>query len=236
MSAVAFAEPVVYADANTRVAYLRRVATLTMVGLFVAAVTGTLSAFAVAAIPLLQGQLAQLAVIFGSFGVAHYAARGMVFGNSKLPGFLLASTFQGIAMGYLLLTAVLVSAATSGSPFLLISEALMLTALSAAGMVAYLWSGPRDFSMIGAGLSMLTLPMLALMVISFVFPIGGIAGIALAGVFVVVSTLALLYQLNVVIHQLRTDMHVEGAYLVTMGLLVLFWNLLTLLMSLSGRD
>ncbi len=30
-------------------------------------------------------------------------------------------------------------------------------------------------------------------------------------------------------------MHVEGAFTVTMGLLVLFWNLLTLLMKLQRR-
>ena len=58
----------------------------------------------------------------------------------------------------------------------------------------------------------------------------------LSAVFVVVSAAGLLYQVNQVIHRLRTDMHIEGAYLITMGVLVLFWNLLSLLMRLNGRD
>ena len=78
--------------------------------------------------------------------------------------------------------------------------------------------------------------MMVLMVLSFVFPIGGTLGLLLTGVFVVVSAAGLLYQINAVMHQLRTDQHVEGSYMITMGVLILFWNLLSLLIQLTNND
>ena len=54
--------------------------------------------------------------------------------------------------------------------------------------------------------------------------------------FVAFSGAGLLYELNMVMHKMRTDMDVEGAFMITMGLLVLFWNVLVLLMRLQGRD
>ncbi len=144
--------------------------------------------------------------------------------------------FQGIAMGFLLLSAVLVSQMAGLGVFALIGQALALTALTAVGMTMYVWSGPKDFSMIGGLLSALSLPMLALMALSFVFPIGGTFGLILCVGFVAVSAAGLLYQINQVMHQMRSDMYVEGAYMVTLGILILFWNLLTLLMSLTSRD
>ena len=48
--------------------------------------------------------------------------------------------------------------------------------LTVVGMVAYLLTGPKNLSLIGGAMAALSLPMLALMVISFVFPIGGVFG------------------------------------------------------------
>ena len=91
--------------------------------------------------------------------------------------------------------------------------------------------------MLGAGLSALGIPMLILMVASFAFPgfFGGTLGLVLTGLFVVISAGSLLYQINQVVHKLRTDQHVEGAYMITLSVLVLFWNLLSLLMRLNRR-
>lgn len=236
--AVAVAKPLERADASTRVDYLKRVGMLTAGGLLLSAVAGILSAGAVAFIPFLQSQVASLIVILGSYAIAHYGARAMVFNGSastRWLGFGVGAVFQGIAMGYLLLAAVMMGSQLFGQPFLLIFEAMGLTALTAFGMVAYLWSNPREFRWLRAGLSMLFLPMLVLMGISFAFPIGGPWGIALSALFVLVSAGGLLYQVNQVLHRLRSDMHVEGAYMITMGILILFWNLLVLIMRLQRR-
>ena len=36
-------------------------------------------------------------------------------------------------------------------------------------------------------------------------------------------------------HKLNTQQHIEGAYMITMGILILFWNILSLLMRLNRR-
>lgn len=236
--AIATAQPLASAPVSARIEYLQRVAALTVGGLGLSALTGILSALVIAMVPALQGRFMSLAIILGSYGIAQYVAPRFVFSgtSSKWTGFVLGATFQGIAMGYLLLAAVVLSQTALGNPLLLVGQALGLTALTSLGMVAYLWTSPRELSMVRAGLSMMFLPMLLLMGISFVFPIGGPIGIAISALFVVISAAGLLYQTNQVLHQLRSDMHVEGAYLITMGVLVLFWNLLSLLMRLTSRD
>jgi len=56
-----------------------------------------------------------------------------------------------------------------------------------------------------------------------------------SGIFVLVSAAGLLYQLNVVMHEFTEDMPVEGAYTLTIGILVLFWNVLSFLSRLTRR-
>lgn len=234
MSRAFAARPLARASVEDRVDYLKSVGAITFGGLLVSAISGIASAIFIA--PFLSGRFMSMAVILGSFGVAQYVAPKLVFGEQKWAGFLLGSVFQGIAMGYLLLMAVIVSMGATGSAFLLIGQALGLTTLTMVGILAYLWSGPQELSLVKAGLSAMFIPMVILMGVSFVFPIGGVIGIGISALFVVVSAAGLLYQTNIVLHQLDTSQKVEGAYLITMGVLVLFWNLLTLLMSLSGRD
>lgn len=96
-------------------------------------------------------------------------------------------------------------------------------------MLVYVWFRKSEFSRIGAGLSVFGIPMLCLMALTFVMPIGGTLGIVIAAAFVVFSAGALLYRLNHVVHNMDAGMHIEGAYELTMAILVLFWNLLVLL-------
>lgn len=233
--------PLAQVEAADRVTYLKRVLLLTAGGLTVSGATGVITAGIIyvlgsVAPQVVFNQFVQLAVILGSFGVAQYLAPRLVFGDgsSKWLGFGLAVVFQGVAMGYLLLMAILM---TLGAVPWLLPLAIGLTATTGVGMAAYVWTSPREFSFLGAALSALGLPMLILMGVSFAFPalFGGTLGLVLSAVFVVISAAGLLYQVNQVVHQLRTDMHVEGAYMITMGLLVLFWNILVLLMRLTRR-
>jgi len=235
------ARPLTNADSNERVEYLKKVLLWTTGGLVLSAFTGLVTAaflYVAASIGLnfLFNQIVMLAVIFGSYGIAHYLAPRFVFGGQKVLGFGMGAVFQGIAMGYLLLTAISMGM-SDGSPFGLVGMALILTGMTGFGMTAYVWTGPKNFSMLGAGLSALFLPMLILMGVGIVFPglFGGPLGVVLSAVFVVVSAGGLLYQINNVMHRLSTNQHIEGAYLITMGLLILYWNILTLLMRLNRR-
>ncbi|MCO4747754.1 MAG: hypothetical protein KC912_23365, partial [Proteobacteria bacterium] len=231
------ATPLTLANADARNAYLLRVTALTGAGLVLSALSGTSTALLIAAFPaIVASRAAQLVLILGSMAIANYAARPLAFSQSMpaaVSGFLLGSVFQGVAMGYLLLIAYVMGVGAAGNGLFFIGQAFGMVALTTVGMVLYLSTGPREFSMIRAGLSMLFLPMLLLMGVSFVFPIGGTIGLLMSLAFVGVSAAGLLVQVNDVMHRFRTDMVIAGSYTIMMGMLILFWNLLSLLLRLN---
>lgn len=236
-----FAPPAAKAPVTDRQAFLRKVGGLTFVGLVVSFAVSLATAFGLVAIaeavPLVFNRWVQMGVIFGSFAVVQMPARQMAHseGATKYLGFALGTTFQGIAMSYLMLAAVSLGAAMFANPFVFILQAMGITMLIAVGMLAWLLTGPKNLSMVQGALAMLSLPMLVLMVVSFVFPITGPIGTALTALFVLVSAGGVLYQLNQVMHTYPTSQPVPAAYGVTIGLLVLYWNVLSLLMRMN-RD
>ena len=235
-----FAAPAASAAASERSAFLRKVGGYTFVGLSFSMIVGAVAAFGLAmllpSMPILGNRWVQMGVIFGSFYMTQSVANGMVHEYStKWIGFFLGTFFQGIAMSYLLLAAVMMSASVVGNPFALVGQAFGLTGLITVGMFAYLLTGPKELSLVKAGLSMLSIPMLILMVISFVFPIGGPIGMVFTGLFVLVSAGGVLYQLNNVMYRYPTNAAVPASYSITIGLLVLYWNLLSLLMRMNRR-
>jgi len=221
-----------------RSAYLRRVAGLTFVGLLLVAVAGIGSMlFLGTHLNLLRGWTATV-IILGCWAVTNFVAQPMVFGTgSKTLGFVLGTVTQGLALGFLLLVAVLLSQQRFGNPFTFIGMAVALTTVAGIGISVYAASEKREFSMLRAGLAALSLPMLGLMAISFAFPqwFGGGFGIVLSAIFVVVSAAGLTYQMNRVVHHFTTGMAVEGAFVIAIGVTVLFWNILSLLMRLNRR-
>jgi FtsH-binding integral membrane protein len=229
--------PVARASEADRISFLRRTLAWTAGGVGIASFTGLATAVGLAFMPGLLSGYAPMLLILGMWAVTNFVARPMVFGGAKIPGFILGTAAQGVAMGFLLLVAFIVSGTALGNPLALIGLAMGMTFFTGLGMTAYVYTVRRDFSLIGAGLSALFIPMLILMAVSFAFPawFGGTLGVVLAGVFVLISAAGLLYQLNEVIHAFRTDMHIEGAYTIAIGILVLFWNILSLLMRLTRR-
>jgi len=233
-----YAIPVAEAGVDERVAFLRKVGLWTSLGLLVAGVTSVLSAGAVVVVPALQNQWVSIAIMLGSIFAAQYVGRSLVSradAQSQTLGFFLGTALEGVAMGYLILTATILSIQVYANPIMFIAQALGLVGLTILGMIAYLMTGPRQLNWIGAGLATLGIPMLILMVVSFVFPIGGTIGLLISVAFVVLSAGGLLYNLNLVIHQMSTNMVIPGAYHITLGILTLFWNVLVLLMRLQDR-
>ena len=228
--------PVADSAVDARVAFLRKVGGMTFLGLVFAGITSMVSMAAVLNVTALQNQWVSLAVMLGAIFGSRFIGDSLVNNRStELLGFAVGTGLQGIAMGYLMLTAVMLSIELYSNPVVVLGQALGLVGLTVVGMVAYLLTGPKNLSMIGGAMAALSLPMLALMVISFVFPIGGPFGILLSLLFVGLSAGGLLFNLNQVMHRMSTDMVVPAAYHVTLGMLVLFWNVLTLLMRLQDR-
>jgi FtsH-binding integral membrane protein len=226
--------PIAEAAPEVRAAYLRRVLGTTELGLTLAAVVGVISAMFIATQPWLFRGFAPMAIILGCWAITNFVARPMVFGTSKWPGFFLGTVTQGAAMGFILLVGVLISQQSYGNPFRLIATALGITVCTGIGLAIYASGARHEFSLLRAGLSAAFIPMLILMAVTFAFPnlIGGTAGLIVGGIFVLISAAGLLYQLNLVLHEFTEDMPIEGAYLMTIGVLVLFWNVLSFLSRL----
>lgn len=233
-----YAVPVSEAPVDARSAFLRKVGVMTFGGLLVAGIASLVSMSAVLLVPPLQNTWVMLGVMLGGIFGSRYVGDSLVYSQdatTRAAGFVLGTGLQGVAMGYLILAAVTFSMELYANPLIFIGQALGLVGLTVTGMIAYLLTGPKNLSMIGGALAALSLPMLVLMVASFVFPIGGVAGILISLLFVGMSAGGLLYNLNQVMHRMSTDMVVPAAYHVTLGMLILFWNVLSLLMRLNRR-
>ena len=234
-----YAVPVAEATVEARVAFLRHVALLTFLGLSVSGVTSLISAGMAMLIPALSRPMVSGGIMLASVVGAQLIGR-LTYSESRptaMAGFLAGTVLQGVAMGYLILTAIVTSAVAFGNPFIIIAEAATLVGLTVLGMVVYLLTGPKRLSMVGAFLSSVSLPMFALMIMSLVLPslFGGVFGLVINGVFVLVSAGGLLYALNSVMHTMSASLPIPAAYRVTMGILQLFWNVLMLLMRLQRR-
>ncbi len=226
--------PAIDAPAEDRSAFLRRTAAWTFGGLALTSVVAAVSTFAIAPAVLQLHWLVALAVIYGSFFFAQTVARGMVYGNAKLAGFVLGGAAQGIALGFLLFVA-LATTGTFAQGLEIIGYALAMTVLASLAMLVFVTMERRDFSLLRAGLVMLGIPMLVLMGLQVVFPIGGTFGVVISAVFVVVAAGSMLWKLNHVVHEMATTMAAEAGYELTLGVVVLFWNLLSLLLRLRRR-
>lgn len=228
---------VAVAPSDARRAYLRRTLSVAALGLFIASAVGIASMLFLATHPALLTGWAPMLLILGCWALTNFVAQPMVFGANKWGGFLLGTSAQGVALGFLLLMAVLVSKQDFGNPLTLIGMAMVLTVVAGIGLTSYVWTERREFSLLRAGLAASFLPMLLLMGVTFAFPnlLGGTAGIVVAAVFVLISAGALLYRLNKVVHDFTTEMHIEGGYIIAIGVIVLFWNILSLLMRMRRR-
>ena len=213
--------------------YLRQVSLWTLGGLTLTALVSLLSALWIVPAVYHGGKWAVIAVVYGSFLLSQTVVRKMVYGDNKILGFVLGTALQGIALGFLLM--ITLSFGDVGNGLALIGNCLVIVLLTGAAMTMYVTLSKHSFSLIGAGISMVTLPLLGLMALQLIFPIGGTLGIVIASVFTIISAATLLYQLNAVINKMHPSMAVQGAYELTLSLVVFFWNLLSLFNRLRRR-
>ena len=225
---------VLHASPADRSQFLTGVAGWLVGGLTLTAIVNIASVLFVVPAVMGLGQWGILAVIYGSMFLSQSVAKNMVYGESKLPGFVLGTVAQGISFGFILF-ATLFGVGDIADGLLLVGQCMGMVVLSGAAMLVYVFTEKREFSLLRSGLSMMGIPMLVLMAISFIWPIGGIAGIALSAVFVAVSAGSLLYKLNHVVHTMDTSQTMEAGYELTLSIVVLLWNLLALFSRLRRR-
>ena len=229
MSVAHVSAPALSGPSEERLAFLRKVGLYTFGGLTLTAVIATISTFTVAP-ALLQFRYGSMLGVLGAFLFSHILCRRMVYGSMKLPGFALGMVGEGFSFGFLLFITIFgFGELAVGEGIAVLVKAMAITAASGAGLLAYVWFNKSDLSLVKAGLSVIGIPMLVLMVLQLFFPMGGVFGLVICVGFVFFSGAALLYKLNVVVHEMDESMHVEAAFEITMALLVLLWNVISLL-------
>jgi FtsH-binding integral membrane protein len=236
------------APAAERVEFLRGVLTLTSVGLLLTAVSGFIAAnvmgpyffetavYGGQSTMVFHHQWIYLLVVLGAMIGAQALGPKLAVGNIPELGLIVGSTLMGVCLGPILYLGYMVAGPAGGGGMTLIGEALGLTSLTAIGMTGYVWTKPRDFSLLGAAMSAIALPMFALMMLSFFIPFGNTFGLILVGGFVLFSAATLLFNLNSIIHTMGTDRKHLAAVTLTLAIGVLFYNILMLLIRLQGRD
>ena len=227
-----YGQVVAQAAVEDRSEFLRSVAVRTLGGLAWTAVVAFFSTLFVAPFVFQGGTLAVIAVVYGGIFGAQLLGRKLVYGNSKAAGFFVGTTLQGIALGFLLLVALV---STGGRGPELIGYSLLMVVLSVAAMLVYVTTERREFSMLRAGLAMLTIPMLIVMGLQFVLPMDGTIGLVISGLFLAVSVGALLYRLNAIVHEFPVTAVTEASFELTIGIVIFFWNLLSFVMRMGRR-
>ncbi|TVQ89996.1 MAG: hypothetical protein EA397_13635 [Deltaproteobacteria bacterium] len=233
-----FAVPVAEAPDAERTAFLRQVAFKTAGSLGIVGVSAMASSIGLLGMLMAGISLpwfVQIAVMLGGLYGAQWLGYRMIASpdaSTRTAGVVIGSGMLGVSLSFVLVMAALVGASVYDDPLgplFLPFQALGLVALTVTGMVIYLLAAPRKLNMLAALMSVLTLPMLALMALMVVFPVGGFVGILISLVFVAVSAGGLLVSLNRVIRELSADQSTRAAFELTVGIVVLFWNILALL-------
>lgn len=234
MSSNVFFTPALEAQPELRSAFLLRVGAWTLGGLLITAISSVICLLFVVPMVFKLGTIGVLVAVYGSMFFSQTVGRSMVFGQTKVLGFLLGTSSQGLAFSFLL-AVTLFGLGNVSDGLLLIGQCLLMVLLTSGAMFAYVSMARREFSLLGAGLSMMFIPMLVLMGISLIWPIGGTLGIVVSGLFVVVSAGSLLYKLNQVVHRFDASMSLEAGYELSLSLVVLLWNLIVLFSRLRRR-
>lgn len=143
--------PAIEAPPALRAAFLTKVAGWTVAGLAITAVFSVLSMLFVVPAVLGLGSLGILAVLYGTMFISQSVARNMVYGETKLPGFFLGTSVQGISFGFIL-AATLFGFGDIAEGAALVAECLLMVVLTSAGMFIYVSMARREFSLLGTGL------------------------------------------------------------------------------------
>lgn len=115
-----------------------------------------------------------------------------------------------------------------------IGKAGVITALMVAGITAVAFMTKKDFSFLrgalGIGMFVALGTIIAGSILGFSF------GIWLAAALVVLASASILYTTSNIIHHYRTEQHVAASLALFSGVAMLFYHVLMILISLSGRD
>lgn len=184
---------------------------------------------------LTGGRGVWLAVLAG-FTLITWMARGMAAGASRVMQYLGLSIYvaaQAILFVPLVVLAMLVSKANGVNPAVMLTNAGILTAILFLALSFVVLTTRRDFSFLGAFISVGGMVALGLIVCGALF--GFDLGLAFSGGMIVLASAAILYDTSKIMHSYPTDHYVAAALELFASVVLLLWYILRLLIRLQRR-
>ncbi len=115
-----------------------------------------------------------------------------------------------------------------------ITQAAWITALLVAGLTAVVFTTKKDFSFLRGVLVIGFFVALGLIVASIL--IGFNLGLIFSGAMIVLASISILYTTSNILHHYRPDQHVAASLGLFASVALLFWYVLQILLSFTGRD
>ena len=229
---------VAHADENTRATFIRRT---------YAHLAGAILAFiaieaALMSIPGIEetvfGILAisqySWLVVLGAFMFVSWIANKWAHGSTSLGMQYAGLALYVVAEAIIFLPLLLIAANFVSDPNL-IAKAAIITLGMFAGLTVVAFTTKKDFSFLGGILKVGFFVAIGLIVASFFFQ-GFNLGLWFSGAMVLLASGSILYSTSNIIHHYQTTQYVAASLGLFASVALLFWYVLQILISLSGRD
>ena len=115
-----------------------------------------------------------------------------------------------------------------------LANATIITLGTFSGLTAIVFLSGKDFSFLGGMLKVAGLVAIGFIVCSLLF--GFSLGLVFSCAMALFAAGSVLYTTSNVLHHYRSGMHVAAALALFAGVALMFWYILQILMSLTGRD
>ncbi|MFP6673086.1 MAG: Bax inhibitor-1 family protein, partial [Pirellulaceae bacterium] len=116
-----------------------------------------------------------------------------------------------------------------------IRTAAIITGIVFGGLTFYALTTKKDFSGLGRYLALAGLAAIAFIVCNIFFQLSGM-GTIFASLMVLLAAGSILYETSNIVHHYHPNQHVAAALGLFASVALMFYYILYLLMSLSGRD
>ena len=170
-------------------------------------------------------------LILGAFMGLSWLARGLASGGAASSKQYIGLTIMVIGEAIIFVPLIYIAAFYS-SPELL-PTAGILTLLLFVGLTAVVFTTRKDFSFLGSILTIGMFIALGLIGCSIVF--GFSLGLVFSAAMILFASGAILYDTSKVLHHYRSDQYVGAALELFASVALLFWYILSLLMSFGRR-
>ncbi|MFH0944827.1 MAG: Bax inhibitor-1 family protein [Planctomycetota bacterium] len=231
------ADAIAFAPSEARAEFIRKTYTqlLLAIAAFILLATALVnSPFAEGLIAKMMGGRFSWLIVLGLFMfVSHIANKWALSATSpgkQYLGLYLFVVAESIIFLPLLYIATLPQFAAQN----VLMNAAIITLGTFSGLTAIVFLSGKDFSLMGGILKVAGFVALGVIVCSLIF--GFSLGIIFCGAMALFAAGSVLYTTSNVLHQYRPGMHVAAALALFAGIALLFWYILRIVMSFTGRD